>query len=223
MSIHLAQACPVVLRLHSKLPEWCHVNFGNWMKIADTVMSLWEPRRPPSKATAGGEQQPFGDALQQGSAPGFVEQLELRLTNVVIAALKEAFDRDNQRLELERTHLEEQRRIAEEAARMEMKRQIIHHEVGRMRLLAGISLIGWIIAIIVLALRHADMSIFSKTVLAGGWLLFIASLTIAFSAQAKLNTYLLKPITAIDIEAGGNGALWCLVGGLALSAVSLLL
>ena len=40
-------------------------------------------------------------------AQGLAGAIEARLTNVVVAALKEAFDRDHARLELERGHLEE--------------------------------------------------------------------------------------------------------------------
>ena len=192
------------------------MNFGNWVKIVDTVMTLWEPRRPEET------ERPRESGLPQGSPTGFAEQMEMRLTNVVIAALKEAFDRDHQRLELERAHLEEQRRRAEEAARMELRRETISHEVGRQRLLAGIALIGWIVAVVFLAVRHGDMSVLSKAMLASGWLLFIGSLTMAFATQAKLNAYLLKPNMEPDLESAGNGALWLLVAGLALSATSLL-
>jgi hypothetical protein len=193
------------------------VNLGNWVKIVDTVMTLWEPRRPEEP------ERPRESGLPQSGPTGFAEQMEMRLTNVVVAALKEAFDRDHQRLELERAHLEEQRRRADEAARMELRRVTISHEVGRLRLLGGIALIGWIVAMIVLAVRHGDMSILSKAMLAGGWLLFIGSLTTAFASQAKLNAYLLKPNIEPDLESAGNGALWLLVAGLALSAVSLVL
>ena len=201
------------------------MNFGNLIKIVDTVMSLWEPGKPQDEPRAGQRepQRPFDAALPQSGPSGFAEQIELRLTNVVIAALKEAFDRDHQRLELERTHLEEQRRLAEEAARIELRRATIGHEVGRLRLLAGIALVGWIVAVIILAVRYGNLSILSKTMLAGGWLLFIGSLTTAFATQAKLNAYLLKPNMGPDLELAGNGALWLLMAGLALSAVSLLL
>lgn len=202
------------------------MNFGNLIKIVDTVMSLWEPAKPQDSPTTASQRdlrQPFDAALSQSGPSGFAEQIELRLTNVVIAALKEAFDRDHQRLELERTHLEEQRRLAEQAARIELRRETISQEVGRLRLLSGIALIGWIVAIVVLAVRHGDLSIISKAMLAGGWLLFIASLTTAFATQAKLNACLLKPDDGLDLESAGNSTLWLLVTGLALSALSLLL
>ena len=57
-------------------------------------------------------------------------QLEAPLTNVVVAALKEAFDRDHARLELERAQLEEERRRAEQALRLELRRQAADRELG---------------------------------------------------------------------------------------------
>jgi hypothetical protein len=202
-----------------------NVNFGNLIKIVDTVMSLWEPGKPQEEPRAGQRERarPLDAALPQSSPSGLADQIELRLTNVVIAALKEAFDRDHQRLELERTHLEEQRRRAEEAARMELRRETISHEVGRLRLLSGIALVGWIVAVIVLAVRQDDMSILSKTMLASGWLLFIGSLAASITTQSKLNAYLLKANMEVDVDTAGNGALWFLMAGLALSATSLLL
>ena len=53
---------------------------------------------------------------------------------------------------------------------------------------------------IVLGVRHGDMSILSKAMLAGGWVLFIGSLTTAFATQAKLNAYLLKPNLEPDLN-----------------------
>ena len=49
--------------------------------------------------------------------------LEARLTGVMVSALKEAFDRDAARLDLERAALDDQRRRAEEALRLELVRQ----------------------------------------------------------------------------------------------------
>ena len=53
---------------------------------------------------------------------------------MVVAALKEAFDRDHARLELERGQLEEERRRAAAALQAELRRQAIDRELGRLRL-----------------------------------------------------------------------------------------
>ena len=45
------------------------------------------------------------------------------MAGVLVAALKEAFDRDGTRLEMERSQIEAERRRAEEALRAELRRQ----------------------------------------------------------------------------------------------------
>ena len=54
--------------------------------------------------------------------------LEVRLAGVVVAALKEAFDRDHQRLELEREQIEAERMRAERLLRIELARQAGNRE-----------------------------------------------------------------------------------------------
>src|SRR5262249_37219808 len=84
---------------------------------------------------------------------GLAGQIETRLTNVLVAALKEAFDRDHARLELERAQVEEQRRRADEAMRLELRRQAADRELGRLRLLTGATLVGWIVSVVLLVAR----------------------------------------------------------------------
>ena len=63
---------------------------------------------------------------------------------MVVSALKEAFDRDHQRLELERQRLEEERERAERLLRLEWLRQAGEREIARLRVLAGVALAGWL-------------------------------------------------------------------------------
>lgn len=163
-------------------------------------------------------------ALSQTSTAGagFAGQLEARLTSVVVAALKEAFDRDHARLELERAQLEEQRRRAEDAMRLELRRQAADREIGRLRLLAGTALVGWLASVLVLGLRLGDASLAGRLTLGLGWLMLLASLAAAFSAQGRLTTYVTDEHAAFEPGRGASLPLWLLVTGLALSAVSLL-
>ena len=85
-----------------------------------------------------------------------------------MAALKEAFDRDHARLELERAQLDEQRRRAEEAMRLELRRHAADREVGRLRLLAGTALVGWIAAVVVMVVRLESMSVLGMALNMGG-------------------------------------------------------
>src|SRR5258706_12674996 len=70
--------------------------------------------------------------------------LEARLAGVVVAALREAFDRDSRRLDLEREQLEAERQRAERAQRLELQRQAGEREIGQLRLLAGGAATPWI-------------------------------------------------------------------------------
>ena len=139
-----------------------------------------------------------------------------------MAALKEAFDRDHARLELERAQLDEQRRRAEEAMRLELRRHAADREVGRLRLLAGTALVGWIAAVVVMVVRLESMSVLSRGVSAGGWLLLLAALGAAFIAQERVAR---SAALASPIEAGpaGIAAVWLLIAGLACAAVAVLL
>src|SRR5688572_21052158 len=65
--------------------------------------------------------------------------LNSRLAGVVVSALREAFDRDHQRLEIERQRLDEERRRAERAMRLELLRQAGDREIGRLRLVAAVA------------------------------------------------------------------------------------
>src|SRR5829696_1154520 len=96
---------------------------GQWMKILGTVSTLAQMGaqfRRPSDAVA----------AQTGSS------LEHRLAGVVVAALKEAFDRDRARMDLERETLEAERSRAERALQAELRRQAAERSLNQLRLVA---------------------------------------------------------------------------------------
>jgi hypothetical protein len=198
------------------------VNFGNLFRAFDALVALGgavsklrgRDAPPPADEPTGLTYIP--------PAAGLAGQLEARLTNVVVAALKEAFDRDHERLELERAQLDEQRRRAEEAMRLELRRQAADRELGRLRFLAGMALIGWIASVLVLGVRLDTASTIARVVLGTGWLLLLGALASAFAAQGRINAYVPDQHTPLD-PGPGAAALWLLVGGLALSAISLLI
>jgi hypothetical protein len=191
------------------------MNLGALFKIFDAVMSVREATKENKSDTA-------RDRLTQTPASGLADQIEMRLANVVVAALKEAFDRDHARLELERSQLEEQRRRAEEAVRMELHRQNADREIGRLRLLAGAALVGWIASIVLLVPRIGGVSLVSQVVLVAGWLLLLGSLAASFTAQTKISAHIPRSDSPPDTGHAGSVTLWLLIAGLALSALSLL-
>src|SRR5256714_13849239 len=124
------------------------MKFGDLIRAYDAIMAFRDATRrfrekPAEETSLTAVQAPTGQA----------GQLEAGLTNVVVAALKEAFDRDHARLEMERAHLEEQRLRAEAAVQMEMRRQAADREAGRLKLLGATALVGWIVSVLLFVLR----------------------------------------------------------------------
>ncbi|HXH25074.1 MAG TPA: hypothetical protein VNI78_07490 [Vicinamibacterales bacterium] len=193
------------------------MNFAALFKAFDTVMML----RETAKRLKGNA--PASEAPAASPPAGLTGQIEARLTNVVVAALKEAFDRDHARLELERSQLEEQRRRAEEAMRQELRRQAADRELGRLRLLGGMALTGWLGAVVLGVVRLGDASIASRALLAAGWIALLAALGAAFDAQRRVGAAVGHGNQPIEGGRSGEAALWLLVAGLALAAISLLL
>src|SRR5687768_7152438 len=135
------------------------MNFGAIVKAFDTVMVIREAAKRLK-----GDVPPPGSSLATTPPGSLPAHLEAPLTNVVVAALKEAFNRDHARLELERAQLEEQRRRAEDAMRAELRRQAADREVGRLRLLAATALVGWLGAVLLLVARLGSVSMVSRGV-----------------------------------------------------------
>src|SRR5687768_4122798 len=196
------------------------MNFGGLIKAFDTIVLLREAVRrfkgsgPPSPGDPGGISVPSPPTALTG-------QIEARLTGVVVAALKEAFDRDHARLELERAQLDEQRRRAEEAMRQELRRQAADRELGRLRLVAATALIGWIASVGVFVARVAAMPVYARGIMAGGWLLLLAALAMAFMAQSRAGEEIAGGGDARTAARSGTTAVWLLTAGLALAAASL--
>jgi hypothetical protein len=194
--------------------------FDRLIKVFDTAVAVREVARRWR-----GDEPPRDLATQETPTPGI---LEARLTNVVVAALKEAFDRDHARLELERAQIEQQRKAAEEQARraeqalrLEVRRQAIEREVARLRMLAGTAVAGWFASLLLVAFRGAGMfSMPAKVVLGIGWTLLIAAMASGFAAQGRLNASVTNPDESLDPP--GNLPLWLVLAGLAFTAFSLL-
>lgn len=190
------------------------MNFANLFRAYDAVIALRDAAKRFKDSSAAAKPE---TSLSPSSAQGLAGQIESRLTNVVVAALKEAFDRDHTRLELERAQIEEQRRRAEEALRLELRRQMIDREIGRLRLLAGTALVAWFASIAVLFVHPSGVA--SRLTLGTGWLLLLGALGTVFTAQGRINTESLDKAQRTD---AGALPLWLLIGGLAATAISLL-
>jgi hypothetical protein len=194
------------------------MNFAAIMKTVDALMAVRDvARRVRGNAPSSS---PDGGLTHTPPGSGIGGVIETRLTNVVVAALREAFDRDRARLDLERDQYEEQRKRAEEAMRQELRRQATERELSRLRMLAVTALIGWVASVAVVVARLGSVSVTSRAVAAVGWLCLLGAMASAFSAQGRVGQ-------------AGNGtpqvetsaasvSLWLLTAGLAISAGSLL-
>src|SRR4051794_9765534 len=192
-----------------------------WLQLIDAALGVANFARGRKAPPATDDQQQLETAARQ---PG---GLEARMAGVVVAALKEAFDRDSRRLELEREQLAAERQRAERALKLELQRQAGDREIGRMRLLAGVAGGAWV-ATLFLATRLIASGLTARLTLGGGWLLLLGSVAASFIAQSRV-------ATALDALAGGDDrqrvhatgsatlALLLLVAGLMLAGVAVLL
>ena len=191
------------------------MNFTNLFRAYDALIAFRDAARRFKNPS---EPPPETSLSQTSSAQGLAGQIETRLTNVVVAALKEAFDRDHARLELERAQLDEQRRRAEEAMRLEIRRQAVDRELARLRLLSGASLIGWVASVVMLFVHPSGVP--SHVALGLGWLLLLAALGASFHAQRRVSAMTTEREQRLDY---GALPLWLMIAGLAATAISLLL
>ena len=157
--------------------------------------------------------------------------LESRLAHVVVAALKETFDRDSRRLELERQQLEMERERAERALQLELARQAADREIGRARFIAERRR-----RILVATLffvppsgrcfgRRVDPSSGSRR----GWLLLLTAIGSSLSDQSRLarrlDVVIVEPDLIDEVEPPARNAFapWCMIAGLALVAMAVLI
>lgn len=163
------------------------------------------------------------------SAPARVlGQLESHLAGVVVAALKEAFDRDASRLALEREQREFERVRAERLFKIERLRQAGDREIARLRLMAGVATWAWI-GTLLLATRLIGGPIGARIMLGAGWLLLLAALALSFAAQSRVGRALARFEDPIgrhdDLDGGAAGAFvpWLILCGLAVIGLAALI
>lgn len=194
------------------------MNFAALFRAVDTLVAVRDVARR-FRRPDGAPPEPVPPAPT--AVQGLAGQIETRLTNVVVAALKEAFDRDHARLELERSQIEEERRRAEAALRLELRRQAADRELARLRLVAGAAMVGWVASVAMLGIAGAAIA--ARVVVVVGWLLLLGALGMAFTAQRQIGAAM--PDDARSANAAGltaTASLWLLVAGLAATAASLL-
>jgi len=194
-----------------------------WLQLIDAALGLANFAR--------GRKPPAASQDQRLEVGGGAAGLDARLPAVVVAALKEVFDRDSRRLELERQQLEAEHERAARAMQLELLRQAGDREIGRLRLLAGVAVVSWF-GTLFFSARLISSGTGPRVALGGAWLLLLAAIAASFTAQSRVAATL-DPLTGIldgtmrrgDISSGVSGALalWFVVCGLAFVAVAVLI
>lgn len=189
-----------------------------WLRILNAIIGINDIARGVKRRSAP------TDELAIGGSTG---PLEARLAGVVVAALKEAFDRDHLRLELEREQLEGERQRAERALRLELARQAGDREIARLRLLAGVAAVSWLGTLLASG-GLTDGGPAARAAFGVGWLLLLGSLAASFVAQSAVS----RGLSRVDDRAGadvvssgpaGTVAPWLIVLGLAVIGLGVLI
>ena len=197
-----------------------------WLRILDVVIGATDLARSRKiRALADEQPQPRQQQIEVGAGGSVGGIVEARLASVVVAALKEAFDRDTRRLELEREQAEAERARAERTLRLELRRQAGDREIGRLRLLAGVAVVAWL-GTLFFSARLIGGPVGARAALGFGWLLLLAAVAASFTAQSRVAAALdaMAPDDrSIAPVAGGALTVWLIVAGLALVCAAVLI
>lgn len=189
-----------------------------WLRIIDTALDVTAMVR---RNRAARRDEP--SSITPGPLAS-VGAIEARLAGVVVAALREAFARDNQRLELEREQLEAERQRAERALWLERVRQASEREIGRQRIVSGGAVVGWAGALL-FALR-STLGLGGRVTLAAGLALLIVGLACAVVEQSHQARSIATRDERLSVETltavGAAGFLspWLVVAGYAAIAAA---
>ena len=171
------------------------MGIAQWMGVLDTLGGLVQvARRFTQGAATGGA--PGSGALSQPDVTRGLGQLETRLAGVVVAALKEAFDRDSARMEMERSQLDAERKRAEEALRAELRRQAADRLLGQLRLVAVMAVSTWALSAALGVWLPGMRAVVPRALLGTGWAFVLGALASAFAGWQHVS------IQSLDISAG---------------------
>lgn len=178
-----------------------------WWRVLDTVAGLAQMTVARRADTA---------------APGPLGALETRLAGVVVAALKEAFDRDKARMDLERETIEADRARAERALQAELRRQAAERTLTHLKLIAifcgSLLLVSGVLTAVVPGMRGGV----SRVLLACGWAGALAALGCVFAAWPGVSRWAASDQPETQHSTAAATAPWLLLLALALVGASVL-
>jgi hypothetical protein len=149
------------------------------------------------------------------------------LVGVVAAALREVFERDARRMQMEREKAEADRQRAERALRVELLSRAADREASRLRVLAGGALASWVGTVIAIVWLNSD-DLAVRVLFGSGMLLQLASFASALLVHTTLSDPLEVLATTNDMTrrkgiSGLDVALWLLIVGLVLVGIAVIL
>ena len=190
------------------------MGIANWMRVLDTVTGL---------ARIGGKLRATLDPAYSEVPETAGRSLETRLAGVVVAALKEAFDRDHARMEFERSQIEAERRRAEEALAAELRRQAAEQALGQLKLLAIMAIGMWMLSAALAVWLPGMRAGVPRGLLGAGWALSFAALGCTFAGSQAISTWTSAPVNSAPPARGAAAAApWLLLLALASTGASLL-
>jgi hypothetical protein len=193
-----------------------------WLRIFDALLGVGNlalARRLERRSAEGGEERSIEARAPRGGS------LEARMANVVVAALKEVFDRDAHRLELERQQAEAERERAERALRLELCRQAGERELGRLRVLTAVTVVAAVAALVV-SVQSGGRPVAPRILLGVAWGTLLGALATTFAGQSAVGRAVdsFDPDRSLAFRPPLAGALasWLVIIGLALLAAAVL-
>jgi len=185
---------------------------AQWMRVLDAVSSLAQ--------VTGRIRRGAGTDLEATTGAG--GPLEARLAGVVVAALKEAFDRDRARTDLEREQVDAERRRAEQALRAELRRQAAERAVGHLRLIAAMAIAAWMLSAALAVWLPGMRAGVPRSLLGAGWACAFGALGCAFAGWQGISAWSAADGSGESQSAAASTAPWLLLVALALTGAALL-
>jgi hypothetical protein len=197
-----------------------------WVRVLDTIGTLVQagtrfarPSAPPPGTSDPADLSPSSSA----GGLGALGALETRLAGVLVAALKEAFDRDKARMDLERETVEAERGRAERALQAELRRQAADRSLNQLRLIAVFAgcvlLASAALAAFIGGMREGSAAI----ALGAGWAAALGALGCVFASWPRVSSWAASTGTEAHQSSAADTAPWLLLLSLAFTAASLLM
>lgn len=180
---------------------------AGWLRVFDIVGGL--ARRAPDR----------------DDTPGPLAQAEAHLIGFAVGVIKKAFDRDSDRMAMERQHLEAERARAEAALRLEWLRQETDRRLSEARLVAALALGVWITSAVLGVVLANGYALTAKVLLGFAWIALIGSLATAMSGYRDVTAWVTVAATSPSDPPARTPiaiAMWLAITGFALAAASVL-